>query len=142
MHFMKGLRVLQRPRDLVVTAVASLLLWYGIAWQVRATLLAFDLDLGLRVSYFLLTMAVLGLAIPTPGGVGGFHKATQVGLTAFFAVDLNRATAVAIAYHAICFVPITIIGLLCLPLVDLRLREVGGLEAVPVPAETAQGVEP
>ena len=26
------------------------------------------------VSFFVLTWAVLGLAIPTPGGVGGFHK--------------------------------------------------------------------
>jgi glycosyltransferase 2 family protein len=142
-HFLNGLRVLQRPRDLVVTTGASLLLWYGIAWQVRFTLMAFHLDLDLRVSYFLLTMAVLGLAIPTPGGVGGFHKATQVGLTAFFAVGLNRATAVAIAYHAICFLPITIIGLLCLPLVDLRLREVGVLSTSGPPAtHTREAAEP
>ncbi len=39
-------------------------------------------------------MAVIGLAVPTPGGVGGFHKATQIGLmTLFFGIDLNEATA-------------------------------------------------
>lgn len=123
-HFLDGLRVLQRPRDLIVIIGASIVIWYVIYWQVRVALLAFDIDLPLRAAYFLVTLSVIGLAIPTPGGIGGMHKAIQIGLTAFFAVDLNTATAVAIVYHAICFVPITILGLLCLPLVGLRLRDV------------------
>jgi len=126
-HFLDGLRVLQRPRDLLVTMTASFVLWYVIFWQVKVTLLAFHLDLPLRASFLLVTLAVLGLAIPTPGGVGGFHKATQVGLTTFFGVELNLATAIAIVYHAICFVPITLIGLLCLPLLGLRLSDVRGI---------------
>ena len=126
-HFLDGLRVLQRPRDLLITAVASILMWYVICWQVRFTLLAFDVDLPLRTAYLIVTMAVIGLAVPTPGGVGGFHKATQVGMTLFFGIGLNQATGIAIAYHAICFVPITIIGLLCLPLLGTNLREVESL---------------
>jgi uncharacterized protein (TIRG00374 family) len=128
-HFLDGLRVLQRPRDLALTLGASLMLWYVINWQVKVTLMAFGLDLPLRVSYFLVAIGVIGLAIPTPGGVGGFHKAIQVGLTAFFAVELNNATAIAIVHHAICFLPITVIGLLCLPAVGVRLREVDDLAA-------------
>lgn len=128
-HFLDGLRVLQRPRDLALTCGASLLLWYIINWQVKVTLMAFDLDLPLRVAYFVVAIGVIGLAIPTPGGVGGFHKAIQLGLAVFFAVELNTATAIAIVHHAICFVPITVIGLLCLPLVGIRLREVDDLAA-------------
>ena len=123
-HFLDGLRILQRPRDLLITVAASLVIWYVIYWQVRVALLAFDIDLPLRAGYFLVTLSVIGLAIPTPGGIGGMHKAIQLGLTAFFAVELNTATAVAIVYHAICFVPITVLGLLCLPLVGVRLRDV------------------
>ena len=123
-HFLDGLRVLQRPRDLFITTVASLIMWWVICWQVRFTLLAFDVDLPLRAAYLIVTMAVIGLAVPTPGGVGGFHKATQVGMTLFFGIGLNEATGIAIAYHAICFVPITIIGLLCLPLLGVNLRDV------------------
>ena len=126
-HFLDGLRVLQRPRDLMVTMAASFVLWYIIFWQVKVTLLAFHLDFPIRVAFLLVTLAVLGLAIPTPGGVGGFHKATQVGLTTFFGVELNLATAIAIVYHAICFVPITVIGLLCLPLLGMRFSDVRGL---------------
>jgi uncharacterized protein (TIRG00374 family) len=123
-HFLDGLRVLQRPRDLVITMVASLALWYVIFWQVRLTLLAFDVHLPLRAAFLIVTLAVIGLAVPTPGGVGGFHKATQVGMTMFFGIGLNEATGIAIAYHAICFGPITIVGLLCLPLLGIKLREV------------------
>ncbi|HOC44295.1 MAG TPA: lysylphosphatidylglycerol synthase transmembrane domain-containing protein [Thermoanaerobaculales bacterium] len=128
-HFLDGLRILQRPRGLLVTMAASLVIWYVIYWQVRVALLAFGIDLPLRAAYFLVTLSVIGLAIPTPGGIGGMHKAIQLGLTAFFAVELNTATAAAIVYHAICFVPITVIGLLCLPLVGLRLRDVDAAAA-------------
>jgi len=128
-HFLDGLRVLQRPRDLLITLVSSIVMWYVICWQVRLTLLAFDVDLPLRAAYLIVTMAVIGLAVPTQGGVGGFHKATQVGMTMFFGIGLNEATGIAIAYHAICFVPITIIGLLCLPLLGVKLREVEAISA-------------
>ena len=126
-HFLDGLRVLQRPRDLLITMTASFVLWYIIFWQVKVTLLAFHLDFPLRVAFLLVTLAVLGLAVPTPGGVGGFHKATQIGLTTFFGVELNLATAVAIVYHAICFVPITVIGLICLPILGMRFSDVRGM---------------
>lgn len=124
-HFLDGLRVIERPKDLVVTLGASIVLWYIIFWQVRFCLLAFGLDLPLRAAYLLVTLSVIGLAIPTPGGIGAMHKAVQFGLTAFFAVGLNEATAIALVHHAICFIPITVIGLLCLPLVGLRLGQVG-----------------
>jgi uncharacterized protein (TIRG00374 family) len=126
-HFLDGLRVLQRPRDLLITTLASLVMWYVIFWQIQMTLFAFDIHLPLRASFLIVTLTVVGLAVPTPGGVGGFHKASQIGLTMFFGIELNRATAIAIAYHAICFVPITIIGLLLLPLLGVKPREVGSI---------------
>jgi uncharacterized membrane protein YbhN (UPF0104 family) len=132
---MDGLRVLQRPRDLAVTMVGSLILWYVIFWQVKLTLMAFDVDLPLRASFLLVALSVIGLAIPTPGGVGGFHKATQVGLTVFFAVEINRATAIAIAHHAICFLPITVIGLCCLPLLGMSLSDASRATAEESPAK-------
>jgi uncharacterized protein (TIRG00374 family) len=128
-HFLDGLRVLQRPRDLLITTVASLVMWYVVFWQIQMVLFAFDIHLPLRASFLIVTLTVIGLAVPTPGGVGGFHKASQIGLTMFFGIELNRATAIAIAYHAICFVPITIIGLLCLPLLGVKPRDVGALSA-------------
>ena len=50
-HFLDGLRVLQRPRDLLITTVASLVMWYVIFWQIQMTLFAFDVHLPLRASF-------------------------------------------------------------------------------------------
>jgi uncharacterized protein (TIRG00374 family) len=121
-HFLDGLRVLKRPKDLALTVGASLVIWMVIYLQLHVTLGAFSIDLPFRATYLLVTLTVLGLAIPTPGGVGGFHKAFQLGLSLFFAVELNQATGIAIVHHAICFVPITLIGLLCLPLFGVSMR--------------------
>jgi len=123
-HFVDGLRVLQRPRDLLSAVASSLFLWIILFWQLHVLLKAFSVTLSLRASFLLVTLSLVGLAIPTPGGIGGFHKAIQIGLTLFFGVELNHATGIAIAYHAVCFLPITAIGLLCLPMLGLSLREV------------------
>ncbi len=121
-HFLDGLRVLQKPKDLVLTTVTSFAMWLVIFFQVDLCLRAFGIALPLRASFLLVTLSVIGLAVPTPGGIGGFHAMFQIGLTGFFAVDHNLAAGIAIAYHAICFFPITAIGLICMPLFGLSLR--------------------
>jgi uncharacterized protein (TIRG00374 family) len=111
---LSGLAALRTARDAAVVAALSALLWLVICFQIWATLKAFDLVLPFPVSFFVLTWAVLGLAIPTPGGVGGYHAAVAYALTGFYAVPTNTAAAFALASHAISFVPITILGLLFL----------------------------
>jgi uncharacterized protein (TIRG00374 family) len=121
-HFLDGLRVLQRPRELILTAATSIALWIVIFVQLDMCLRAFGVFLPLRAAFLLVTLSVIGMAIPTPGGVGGFHAMIQIGLTGFFAVDHNLAAGIAIADHAICFIPIALIGLVCIPLFGLSLR--------------------
>jgi hypothetical protein len=67
-------------------------------------------------------------AVPTPGGVGGFHAAIQFALTSLLDVDLPTATAFALLHHVVCFVPITILGLSYLAAVGLSLSRVRALE--------------
>src|SRR5258706_541910 len=69
--FIEGLGALRTPGDVAVVAISSFALWLLVTVQIYATLRAFDLDLPFPVSFFLLTWFVIGLAIPTPGGVGG-----------------------------------------------------------------------
>jgi glycosyltransferase 2 family protein len=108
---LSGLAALRTARDAGIVAVLSALLWLVICLQIWATLKAFDLDLPYPVSFFVLTWAVLGLAIPTPGGVGGYHTAVAYALAGFYAVPKDTAAAFALASHAVSFVPITLLGL-------------------------------
>jgi uncharacterized membrane protein YbhN (UPF0104 family) len=59
----------------------------------------------------MLALLVVGIAVPTPGAVGGFHEAFRLGATAFFGADNNAAVGAAILLHATSFIPVTLLGL-------------------------------
>ncbi len=130
LSFLDGLGSLGSLRDVLVVAAASLFLWTLIGFQIWSTMRAFDLVFPFPVSFFVLTWAVLGLAIPTPGGVGGYHTAIAYSLTGFYGVAKNTAAAFALVSHALSFVPITLIGLGFLVAGGFSLRS---LAATPVP---------
>lgn len=130
--FLDGLGALGTVRDLLVVAAASLFLWMLISFQVWCTLRAFDLDFPFPVTFFVITWAVLGLAIPTPGGVGGYHAAVAYSLVGFYGVPKNTAAAFALVSHALSFVPITLIGLAFLAAGGLSLKSLAD-EPAPAP---------
>jgi uncharacterized membrane protein YbhN (UPF0104 family) len=49
--------------------------------------------------------------VPTPGAVGGFHEATRIGLTMFFAAPNDAAVGAAIVLHAFSTLPSLFLGL-------------------------------
>ncbi len=97
------------PRGVVGLVTAALALdSFGI-WT---TSRAFHIDLPFAGSFLIIALLVVGVSVPTPGGVGGFHEAYRLGATAFYGVPNDRAVGAAIVLHAISFVPVTIVGLL------------------------------
>lgn len=118
-HFLDGLRVMQRPRDFFWVMLISVVIWGTIVLQLMLTLAAFDIHLPVQSAFALILMTVIGLLVPTPGGVGSFHAMFQLGLTTFFGIDHNLAAGVALTYHAVCFYPIAVIGLACIPIFGL-----------------------
>ncbi len=135
-HVLDGLSVVHEPRQLARLVVWGLAVWLAAAVQVEMLTEAFSIDLGLPGAFVLLTVGGLGLAIPTPGGVGGFHAATQFALVRLFAVDVGTATAFALVHQAVCFLPITAIGLSYAAAVGWRVR------AVEAPVEPAAATSP
>ena len=47
-------------------------------------------------SFLLIALLVVGVSVPTPGGVGGFEAAVQIGLTSFYGVPNDRAVGAAL----------------------------------------------
>lgn len=128
-HLLDGISALRSPRDAAIVALQSALLWLVICAQIWCTLKAFDLTFPFPVTFFVLTWGVLGLAIPTPGGVGGYHTAIAYCLTGFYAVPRNEAAAFALVSHAVSFVPITLLGLGFLLAGGLSLKVLSSKEA-------------
>lgn len=109
--FLGGLAALRTFRDVVLVFGSSTVVWVVNGYAFHAVLHAFGLAYPLPVSFFVLTWAVLGLAVPTPGGVGGYHAAVAYALTGFYGADPARSAGVALVTHAISFVPITLLGI-------------------------------
>jgi hypothetical protein len=108
--FLDGLASVRHPRTLLEIGALSLLLWIAVCAQIVFLFRAFRLPLSAAASVLVLVITLIGLAIPTPGGVGGFHKLCQASLTIFYGVDVNSATGLAIVYWFVAFAPVTAIG--------------------------------
>lgn len=108
--FAEGLAVIRRPSRLLAAFGLSLLLWVVIGSQVWVVARAFALGVPYAGAYLLAAMLVVGVALPTPGGVGGFHEAFRLGATSFFGADNDAAVAAAIVLHAASFVPVLAMG--------------------------------
>jgi len=125
--FAEGLAVVRRPSRLAWALVWSLVLWLTIAGQAWAVAHAFAIALPVGGSFLITAMLVVGVALPTPGGVGGTHEAFRLGVTSFYGADNDAAVGAAILQHAINFAPVTLLGLWFLARDGMnlsRLREI------------------
>lgn len=110
--FVEGFAVLRQFNRLVASLAWSLVVWLLIATGIWSTSAAFGVAMPFTGAWLMLAPLVVGVAVPTPGGVGGFHEAYRIGATAFFHADNNTAVAAAIVLHAISVVPVTVAGLI------------------------------
>jgi hypothetical protein len=110
--FAQGLAVMRQPGRLLVSLVLSVPLWLSIAAGIWMTTRAFHITLPYTASFLIMTILVVGVAMPTPGAVGGFHAAYQISVQTFFGVATDRAVGAAIVLHAISFMPVTILGII------------------------------
>lgn len=109
--FAQGLAVMRDPARLLTALALSFPMWMSIAAGIWLTSRAFHITFPYPGSFLVMTVLVVGVAAPTPGGVGGFHAAYQFAVTAFFAAPVDRAIGAAIVLHALSFVPVTLLGL-------------------------------
>src|SRR5947207_6308703 len=73
--FSEGFAVAREPRDLAIAFVWSFPLWVSIAFQAWLITRAFSLLIPIPASFLIQGMLVIGVAVPTPGAVGGVHEA-------------------------------------------------------------------
>jgi len=125
--FAEGLAVLRRPRALVVSLLLSLPLWLSIASGIWLVSRAFHMTIPFTGTFLLIALLVVGVAVPTPGAVGGFHYAYRVGTTVFFMAPSEQAVGAAIVLHAISFVPVSLLGLVYMVQDGLSLTRVRSL---------------
>jgi hypothetical protein len=110
--FSAGLGVLRAPAPhLAKIGLQSLAVWLLIALGFHLNHLAFRIDLPFHATFLLIAFLVVGVAIPTPGMVGGFHAFYLIALAEVYGVDRASAAAAGITAHALTNLPILVFGL-------------------------------
>jgi glycosyltransferase 2 family protein len=111
-QFAAGLVTVRQPRRLFMAWVLSFPLWLAIAIAVWWGSLAFHITMPFSGGIVMVALLLVGVSVPTPGGVGGYHEAFRIGATALYGAANDRAISAAIVMHAVSFVPITVAGLI------------------------------
>jgi uncharacterized protein (TIRG00374 family) len=127
--FSGGFAATREPRALLLAVIWSFPLWLAIAAEAWAVTVAFGIDMPFAGTFLLQSLLVIGVAVPTPGGVGSYHEAYRIGVTTFFGAPNDRAIAAAIVTHAISFVPVVLLGVVFMAQDGLsvsRLKDMAG----------------
>jgi hypothetical protein len=127
--FSGGFAAAREPRALVMAIAWSFVTWLAIAGEAWAVTVAFGIAMPFEGTFLLQGLLVIGVAVPTPGGVGSYHAAYRWGVTHFFGAQNDQAIAGAIVTHAISFVPVVLLGLVFMAQDNLsvgRLKDLAG----------------
>lgn len=109
--FAETLRISKYPGALAKVVFCTVLTWTCLTAQFWFATKAVHHPLPYDAGFFVTGVTTVGLAIPTPGGIGGFHKACQMVLTRFYAFSVDSSVAVAVLFHVIGTLPCLTIGL-------------------------------
>jgi uncharacterized membrane protein YbhN (UPF0104 family) len=72
-------------------------------------------------------LLVIGVAVPTPGGVGSFHEAYRVAVTTFFGANNDAAVSAALVLHAVSVLTSVVPGAVVMARDGLSLAGLGRL---------------
>lgn len=122
--FVQSLQIARHHSAFARVVLCTAGVWTCLTSQFYFSVLALHHPMPYDASFFVNGITTLGLAIPTPGGVGGFHKVCQLVLTHFYLFDIDTSVAVAVLYHLVGTVPVLVSGVALIAREGLRWRDV------------------
>jgi glycosyltransferase 2 family protein len=134
--FAEGLGVMRRPGPLLAALTLSIPMWLSVAAGIWFCSRAFDLTFSFSGSFLVVMFLVVGVALPTPGGIGGFEAMYQLAVTRFFGASNDAAVATALVLHALSTIPVSILGVIFMGQMGLTF---GGLRHFSAADAKAEG---
>jgi uncharacterized protein (TIRG00374 family) len=112
--FVRGLAGIRTPAHAMPILCWSVLVWLLPALTAWTAMFAARIDLPFLAAWAVIAFVGLGISLPSaPGYVGVFHTAAVFAL-GMFRVPEPAAFGYALLFHACGFVPITLVGWICL----------------------------
>lgn len=123
-RFAEGLTILKDPRRFLLAFMWTLIHWLVCAASYWLAFQAIGLEAPFMAAIFTQTIIVLAVALPqAPGFIGVFETFAILGLSVY-GVPKDIAAAWAIAYHAVTYIPVTVLGLIYAVRMGLNIGEI------------------
>lgn len=119
----RGTEALRDPILLPRILLQSVAAWFLIDLGTWIGIRGCGVDIGLGAVLMLMPMLAFGVALPTPGGVGGYHAMMKAGLVFLFAVPEAAAVNTGILLHLVVVVPVLLLGAVLLWTEKLSWRD-------------------
>src|SRR6185436_15119943 len=94
--FSEGLGIVRQPGRLLMALALSVPVWLAIGSGIYLVTRAFHIDMPFSGTFLIQALLVVGVAVPTPGAVGGFHYFYRLGTTVFYGAPNDRAVGAAL----------------------------------------------
>lgn len=116
-----GLQVLHSKRSVALLALYTALIWGANALLLWLVVRAFHIDAPFAAGVLGNSVVSLGMTVPsTPGYIGVFDYLIVITL-GLYGVHRTPALAAALVFHAIAFIPVTVIGIVYIARAGLRV---------------------
>jgi uncharacterized protein (TIRG00374 family) len=123
LEFSRGIEAVRSPRLLVGVCANSLAAWLTIALGLWIGIRSCGADIPFGAMLVLMPLTALGVALPTPGGAGGFHAAIVFGLTQLYGVAQPVAVGAGFLVHFAVVLPVILLGTVLLVVDRVPLRD-------------------
>jgi uncharacterized protein (TIRG00374 family) len=116
-----GLRALRSVRTVLLLILYTAIIWGANALLLWLVVRAFHLDAPFAAGILGNSVVSLGMTVPsTPGYIGVFDYLIVVTL-GLYGIHRTPALAAALVFHAIAFVPVTVIGIVYIARAGIRM---------------------
>ena len=126
-RFAQGLAIMRQFGAMLVALSWSVAVWLIVAASLWLVSAAFGVVLPPAGTATVLILTVVGVAVPTPAGIGGYHAAYELGTATWYGASTDAAVGAALVSHAISFAPVTLIGIVLMARKGIQIGRIGQL---------------
>jgi hypothetical protein len=124
----ENLKRINSPFNLILSIVISFCTWFSMSIALYLVILMLGIQIDFRAIPFVCALLNLGLTIPSSPGYVGVYQFLLVYLLAIFGIPKYEGFTISIIYHAMWYIPYSIIGFIYLLKEHLKIRELRRLE--------------
>ncbi len=119
-----GFEAINNLKTSSIATILSLCGWITQIFMIHFVILSFGIHLTPLAALMTLLSVNIAIMIPAaPGSLGTFELSVVLAL-GFFGIEKSLALSIALTYHFIQLIPVTIAGVISIPLLGMRFKDI------------------